>query len=151
MRRTGCRTEASRPTPTVSINAAQRGTGSLISPGPSCPSACVNGFTGSDQRDLVSLSCRIAPSSLATWVPAMIHPASTDLWQIREHLVCGATMELLRAAHMGNCVSALGRRVLETGPVDIRVLDPEKPAPRSVTGRLSVRGRNEPAGSPLTQ
>src|SRR4051812_5692305 len=37
----------------TSITAARRGTSSPISPGSLCPSACVTGLTGSDQRDLV--------------------------------------------------------------------------------------------------
>src|SRR3954464_15459931 len=37
----------------TSITAARRGTSSRISPGSLCPSACVTGLTGSDQRDLV--------------------------------------------------------------------------------------------------
>ena len=55
--RTGSRTGSSRPTATSSITAAKRGTSSPISPGSSCPSDGVTGFTGSDQRDLVS-GCR---------------------------------------------------------------------------------------------
>src|SRR5215208_1189899 len=50
---TGSRTGSLHLTTTSSAIAATPGTSSSISPGASCPSACANGPTGSDQWDLV--------------------------------------------------------------------------------------------------